>query len=161
MQNRPGHKFARVLPSATGPGRYYVFLIAPHLPDVSYEEYRAVRAELLLMYCHAVKLSFPDCREAVGIASEPMIEAHASQDFVVVSLDEPFTAEAERLLSEACAEQGVLQDATMIERPFHATEYPRPYTAPDIQGAEPVAMNRAMRRAMRKGRRKAGVADRW
>ena len=56
MQNRPGHKFARILPSATEPGRYYVFLIAPHLPDVSYEEYRALRAELLLTYCHAVKL---------------------------------------------------------------------------------------------------------
>lgn len=146
-QNHAGHKFARLLSSATNPERCYVFLIAPRLPDISYEEYRALRAELLLTYCHALKLKYPAFLEAVGIASEPMIEAHSSQDFVVVSLDQPLTEEDECLLREACEEYGVLQDATMIERPFRATEYPHPRTEPHSEGAAPVVMNRAMRRA--------------
>lgn len=155
-QSNPGHKFARIMPSAAYPNRLYVFLTLPRGPTLDYQDYRAARVELLMTYCHGLKLKFPDTLEVVGIASEPLVENASSQDFLFVSLDQSLGPEEERELREACDELGIFQDATMVAKPFQAFEYPqaaRPTMSADL--GQPAFMNRAMRRAYESQQKRA------
>jgi hypothetical protein len=62
-------RFTRVmLPSKPG-DPYYVFLL-PHLPSVTYEEYREGRLKFLEACCMVAKLKFPEAEDVVGIATE-------------------------------------------------------------------------------------------
>lgn len=157
-QSKPGHKFARIMPSAAHPNRQYVFLTIPRVYTLDYQDYRAARVELLLTYCHGLKLKFPDVLEIIGIASEPLVEQASSQDFVFVSLDQPLSPEEEQLLRQACDEVGIFQDETMVAKPFHASEYPRAShpTIPAHTG-QPIFMNRAMRRAFERQQKREKV----
>lgn len=155
-QSKPGHKFARIMPSAAHPHRQYVFLTVPRVATLDYQDYRAARVELLLTYCNGLKLKFPDTLEVVGIASEPLVEKASSQDFLFVSLDQPLIPEEERALREACDEVGIFQDSTMVAKPFQAFEYPqasRPTMSADL--GQPAFMNRAMRRAYESQQKRA------
>jgi hypothetical protein len=63
-------RFTRVmLPSKPG-DPHYVFLLLPHLPSVSYEEYREGRLKFLEACCMVTKLKFPEAEDIVGIATE-------------------------------------------------------------------------------------------
>lgn len=153
-RSEPGKKFTRVVTSADKPNRAYVFLTAPKPSHVSYEQYRQMRADTLLTYCHGIKLKLTTVVEAVGIASEPFTESVSSQDFVYVDLREAFGAEEATRLQDAMTELEVLQSPTM--KPFKGKEHEFPMPFNFSKGAEFVSadtgmpMNRAARRAMAK-----------
>lgn len=154
-QSEPGKKFARVVISGDRPDRAYVFLTAPKPADGTYEEYREMRTEALLTYCHGVKLKFPCIVEAVGIASEPLTESVSSQDFLYVDLSgETFEAEESGKWSEAMAELDVLQSPTVRAIKGKCHEFPMPFNfskGSEFYSAENgMPMNRAARRAMAK-----------
>jgi len=77
-----------VLPSHAG-DPYYVFAVVPHLPSVSYDEYRQVRRKLLEALCMVAKLRFPDALDIIGIATEVGIDnATRSEDAVYLDARE-------------------------------------------------------------------------
>lgn len=152
-KSEPGKKFARVVASADKPSRAYVFLTAPKPSNVPYDQYRRMRSDTLLTYCHGVKLRVPGVVEAVGIASEPFTESVSSQDFVYVDLNEDFPSEQAALLQETMEELAVLQSPTMKAFRDRDHEFPIPFNfseGPEFLSTDGFPMNRAARRAMAK-----------
>ncbi len=153
-QSEPGKKFARVAISGDRHDRAYVFLTAPKPADATYEEYRQMRNDALLMYCLGVKMKFPWLAEAVGVASEPLTESVSSQNFLYIDLrGKPPEGKAAAILKEAMTELEVLQSATFQAKgknnefpmPFHFSKGPNFYSSENG-----MPMNRAARRAMAK-----------
>jgi hypothetical protein len=73
---------ARVIQS-TKPGEpYYVFLFLARKEDLTDEQYRNVRMNLLMNYCRVTKLVFPQATIVIGIASEAGLPPQRSEDFV-------------------------------------------------------------------------------
>jgi SEC-C motif len=70
-----------VLPSRPG-DPYYVFLLLPHLPRISEEDYREGRRYFLEACCLITKLMYPEVLDIVGIATEanPDFTAGRSED---------------------------------------------------------------------------------
>ena len=74
------YKASRVVyPSKSG-DPYYVFLLLPHPHEITEDEYREVRRELLNAYCHVVKFIFPDALDIVGVATESGKGEYRSED---------------------------------------------------------------------------------
>ena len=70
-----------VLPSRPG-DPHYVFLLLPHLPSISYEDYREGRRHFLEACCLITKLMYPEALDIMGIATEanPDFTAGRSED---------------------------------------------------------------------------------
>src|SRR5690606_13970796 len=95
------HMFARVKVTGQPPSQAFVFLAARRPPNMKSDEYRAGRASMLAVYCHAVKSSIPSVRESIGLASEPFSTDMASQDFLFVDLTTMTDDELRRWRSDA------------------------------------------------------------
>jgi len=103
---------ARVLKSTRQGEPYYVILCVRRPQNVSDEEYRQKRIQLLSDYCHVTKLKWPDVRDVIGIATESGNEARRSEDLIylrAVGWDEAAQAEAK----EAQARLGILKRTKM------------------------------------------------
>lgn len=164
-KSEPGKKFARMTLSGDNMSRAYVFLTAPKPPDVDYQTYRERRSFALLAYCHGIKMRFPHVTEAIGIASEPLSENLASQDFVYVDLTEEMSPEESVVLKDTMEELDVLQvpaeEVQYFGRKGH--EFPMPF---NFEGAKfydygsGIPPNRAERRKMaREARKEAKKAN--
>jgi hypothetical protein len=154
-QSVPGNKFARVVISGDRPDRAYVFLTVPKPEEETYEQYREMRSNALLTYCHGLKLKFPRVIEAVGVASEPFSEAMSSQDFMYVALgDETFGTQDTAAWQEAMKELDVLQSPSVSLFSGKEEEFPMPFNFSNRAEPYPgMPMNRAARRAMAKKER--------
>lgn len=84
----PSSRATRVmLPSKEG-DPYYVFLLHPHLTDITYDEYRKGRVKLLEYYCRVLKLEFQSALDIIGIATEPVYSHLRSEDVVYLDARE-------------------------------------------------------------------------
>jgi hypothetical protein len=70
-----------MMPSKPG-DPYYVFLLLPHLPSVTYEEYREGRLKFLEACCFVAKLKFPEAEDIVGIATESGRGVRGTEDIL-------------------------------------------------------------------------------
>lgn len=129
-KSEPGKKFARMTLSGDNMSRAYIFLTAPKPPDVEYQAYRETRSAALLAYCHGIKGRFPHVTEAIGIASEPLTEKVASQDFLYVDLTTEMSPEESAVWNDTMAEIDVLQAPTKDVQYFggRGHEFPIPFT---------------------------------
>jgi len=91
----------------------YVFLLLPILPEVSYDEYRGVRARLLEAYCKALKLKYPHVEDVVGIATETGHDAARSEDAVYFDA-RVWTQEDEGEARGLQRDLGLLKDVQMF-----------------------------------------------
>jgi hypothetical protein len=132
----PDMKCTRVV-MPTRPGRpYYVFLAVPHLPSVSYEDYREVRRRLLEAYMMVIKLMYPDAQDVVGVATEAGKPVDRSED--VMHLDaRSWTDEQQR---EARSLQQDLSLLTQVSPLHGGTEYEFP-TVPGVPPRRNVGRN--------------------
>lgn len=157
--NEPGKRFARTLLSEASPRRAYIFLTAPKPTDATYERYREIRTQMLVAYCDASKLKYPHIEEAIGIASEPMTEQIASQDFLYIEYgEEPLDPENRAEIEETLSEMGLWKPETMSWNEGQDHEFPVPFSfGPPSHGysMDPGQLNRAQRRAHAKKLKKA------
>jgi hypothetical protein len=77
---------ARVMETPDAGFPHYVFLFVRRKPGETDEEYRNIRANLLLNYCRVAKLRFPRATDVVGIASEAGLPPQRSEDLVCVDV---------------------------------------------------------------------------
>lgn len=164
-KDEPGSKFARMIVSGDTMSRGYVFLTVPQMPDVEYQEYRELRTEILLAYCHGMKMRFAQLTEVIGIASEPVSVEIASQDFLYVDLSKELTSEERAHWAEVMEELDVLQTPSNSTQYFGGTrqEFPMPFDFTDAvfqERGHGAPMNRAQRRRMEKEARKAAKKKR-
>lgn len=82
-QTPADHRATRVMKPSRPGDPYFVFLLLPHLPNVSESEYREVRGSMLAACCQVAKLIFPDAKHIVGLATESGTRKSAgrSEDF--------------------------------------------------------------------------------
>ena len=166
-KNESGKKFARMILTGDNKSRAYVFLTAPKPPDVDYQTYREMRAAALLAYCHGIKVRHPHVIEAIGIASEPLSEEFASQDFLHVDLTEEISPEESALWKDTMEELDVLQAPAKDVKYFGEknNEFPIPFSfgGPKFYEYESgVPMNRAeRRRKAREAQKVSKKVDKW
>jgi hypothetical protein len=67
---KPDFRASRVVTPTSVGEPYYLFLLLPHYPTWTREQYRRIRAKMLTDYCLVIKLQFPDALHVVGIAAE-------------------------------------------------------------------------------------------
>lgn len=76
------YRSLRVIKPTTANDPFYVFLTLKPLSDHSYEEYRIARQNLLQTTCEVVRHKFPEARDIVGIATEPLGINNCSEDLI-------------------------------------------------------------------------------
>lgn len=116
---------ARLLSPSRSGDPYYLFLFVKQRPDLSEEEYRRVRVELLRSYCHIVKLKHPQATDIIGIASEAGDVERRSEDLYYLngaSWNQAAATEAEEIQHRL----GLLKEVEPIMGREH--EYPVDHT---------------------------------
>ena len=147
----PGHMFARIKMTGRPPDKAFVFLTIPRTEGEDYDTtYRHRRMHTLMVYCHAVKDGVPTLKEAVGVASEPLSEGTASQDFMHVDLSEMSDEELKGWRRQA-DELDILRPKTEMKLFRHTeSEFPAPFRFVDSPssylGEGGMPLNRAARR---------------
>jgi hypothetical protein len=123
-----GRMFARIRMTGTPPNRAFVFLTGPRPEGMSYDAYRASRMHALTVYCHGVKEGMPTLQEAIGIASEPLSEDGASQEFMHVDLSGEMSEHERRHWRKLADELNILRPKTtvMLHR-GKVQEFPVPF----------------------------------
>ncbi len=109
-----------VKPSMPG-DPYYVFVALQHPADKTFEDYRIVRRNLLEAYCLVIRLKFPDAREVVGIATNPLGSAIGSEDLIYLD-GAAWTDEAATEARRFQKQLGLLQEVHEFETV--ESEYP-------------------------------------
>ena len=96
VENTPStFKAVRIIAPSRPGDPYFVFLVLPHLSEISEEKYREGRRKLLESYCMVVKHDFPDAVDIIGIATEAGKDDYRSED--ALYLDTRFwTPESEK-----------------------------------------------------------------
>ena len=120
-KNPKNMKTARVIKPSRPGDPYYVFLLLPHLAEVSENEYREGRYKFLEAYCLVTKLIFPDALDVVGIATESGMGQYRSEDSMYLDArewKEDMQAEARSLQQDL----GILTSLTT----YSGTEYEFP-----------------------------------
>lgn len=119
-----GMKRAKYLKPVSQGGAHYVFLCWPKPASLAYEDYRKARGGLLEAHCMVMKYEFPEARDIVGIASEPVRQdSGSSEDLLYLDAREW----SDELNEEAARLQEDLDILTSVT-PYHAheREYPDP-----------------------------------
>ena len=129
-------RFTRVMMPSKPGDPYYVFLLLPHLPSVTYEEYREGRLKFLEACCMVAKLKFPEAKDIVGIATESGRGVKGTEDILYYDArvwTEGDAAEARSLQRDL----NLLTEVTKVEGT--EKEYPvvRPSPRPHPPGFAP------------------------
>jgi SEC-C motif len=119
----PRQRMARVVAPSRPGDPFYVFLILPLQRELTYDENRAVRANLLQMYCRVVKIRFPEAEDIVGIATESGLDATERSEDAVYLDARTWTADDESEARRLQAEFGLLTKTR--EGRSVVQEYPR------------------------------------
>ncbi|MPM66342.1 hypothetical protein SDC9_113249 [bioreactor metagenome] len=112
-----------LLPSNTG-DPYYLFLLLPRLNNISEEEYRKTRRELLQCYLLTLKLRYQNAMDIIGLAMETGTSSERSEDFMYLDAREWTDEENEKAkaLEEDLIRGGLLVNREMFRNVI--SEYP-------------------------------------
>lgn len=112
----------RVYNSPKNRGLFFVFLSVAAPSEDTHSKYLVYRRRLLELYCKTVKLKFPDARDVVGIATEPLSwKGKRSEDFVYFDALQ-WTKEDSAETQKLAGRFGILADPHSWE----STEYEYP-----------------------------------
>ena len=79
---KPTMRRLRVMPPMRAGDPYWVFLLLPFMPWMTYETYRDVRLKFLEICCTVVRLENAEAMDIVGFATETGRRTHGSEDAV-------------------------------------------------------------------------------
>lgn len=129
-----------VLPSLPG-DPYYVFLLLPHLPRISEEEYREGRRYFLEACCMITKLMYPEALDIVGIATEANTDFTADRSEDAMYFDaRNWTAEMQQEATSLQQDIGLLtnltQHSSVIREYPYQPERVQAQSAPQMKGRD-------------------------
>lgn len=105
---------ARVIVPTRDGDPYYIFLVLSQPLGRPYEEYRAVRGELLSAYVHVIRMKYPDATNIIGFATETREAYERSEDLIYLD-GRNWTPEEERETRKLQRRLKLLEQAT----PWH------------------------------------------
>lgn len=159
--------FRSIIPSLEKPGNEigYAFmtLARPRIKLAGgYEQYRAVRRNILLTYCLGILKRFPQIKMIVGIATEPLSEFKningTSEDMVTIDQITEWTADLEDALTEDSKRYDILREDKIKMSYRGMDEYPDKKLKKNLNIFERLGiMNRHQRRASEARARKKGI----
>ena len=117
-------RMIRIVPSDSIEGLHYVFLLFPfpkQPPNITQEEYRAVREKYLEATCMVARLNDPQIKHIVGFSTETGITSNRSEDLLYFDCAN-WTLEIEENAKKNQIELGILTKASQYN--FHVAEYP-------------------------------------
>ena len=76
------HRGTRVILSERTPEIGYVLLLLPRFSDLPHDEYRSMRAQMLVDYCSIAKADHPEILHIIGIAHESNDFQDSSEEFL-------------------------------------------------------------------------------
>ena len=85
---QPNSRSVRVIMPSSPGDPYYIFMLFPHFENISEEEYRNARGNLLEYYCIVVKAKFPDAQYVVGLAVNSDTSHGVSEDLLCIDVRE-------------------------------------------------------------------------
>ncbi len=103
---------------------FYLFLLLPKLKNITLEEYRRVRSEMLVSYLQILKFEHPRAIDIIGLATETGISEKRSEDFIYLDAHK-WTVENNKeaeILKKELISHGLLGKRTMFRRSIK--EYP-------------------------------------
>jgi hypothetical protein len=112
---------ARLMSPSKPDDPWYVFLLYPHRPGVSDEQYRELRRGFLTAYCAVVRLRHPSALDIIGIATESGFDEGRSEDAMYLDGRHWTRAHAEHA-AKLQQELNILQDVEIFAGTEH--EYP-------------------------------------
>lgn len=115
-----GFRGTRVVYDQNNPNTCYVLFLMPRPLEATYEEYRAVRTNMLADYCRIAKLNCPEAIHIIGIAHETQGQEFNSEDFLyydAAEWNEKDKAEAAKLKTEY-SKMGLLSTQIPIQKKF-------------------------------------------
>jgi hypothetical protein len=122
QQARPGTERASRVVFPAEPGDPFYAFLALHKPEgIGHEKYRVKRREMLYALCLATRSRWPEARDVVGVATEPLSAKSRSEDLLYLDgsvWDSAMEEEAEA----ARAQFGLFNSLRMKQR--HYSEYP-------------------------------------
>jgi SEC-C motif len=104
---------ARVMGPSREGDPHYVFLFLKHRADLSDEEYRKLRRQLLSDYCNVVKLKYSEAQDIIGIATEAGLGDRRSEDLMHLNTSD-WSPEAEANAREIQKQLGLLKEVKAI-----------------------------------------------
>jgi hypothetical protein len=121
---------------------HYVFLLLPHLSNVSYEDYREGRRYFLEACCRITKLMYPEALDIVGIATEAssVLTEKRSEDAIYFDARE-WTEEMQKDASSLQLETGLLTNvtkhaSTVREYPYQPARTQHTSSEPRMKGRD-------------------------
>jgi hypothetical protein len=124
VRDTPKEKFraARVIKPTRPEEPCYVFLLLTRPDDKTEDEYRLVRRNLLVSYCYAAKIRFPELTDIVGFATETGFDIETRSEDVVYFNASGWTEEEQSEESRFAREFGLLEEI----REYRNTTYEFP-----------------------------------
>lgn len=112
VRDTPKEKFraARVVKPSRPEEPCYVFLLLTHPDDKTEEDYRLVRRNLLVSYCYAAKMRFPELADIVGFATETGFDIESRSEDVVYFNASGWTEEEQSEASRFANEFQLLEE---------------------------------------------------
>lgn len=113
----------RVLPPIEEGDPHYLFLLLPHLPAFTYEEYRTARRNFLEGCVIVAKLEYPKATDIIGIATEAGMNRRDGRSEDLIFLDaRDWNADQDKSAKEIQEKFGILKKPRRIG--VHLEEYP-------------------------------------
>lgn len=119
------YRGTRVIINSGTPEIGYVLLLLPRFPNISDEDYRDVRAKMLIGYCSIAKLDHPELLHIIGIAHESNDLQSSSEDFLYLDAAN-WTAEDQDNAMDTKQEfidKNLLSEQTTIHSGPQATQF--------------------------------------
>lgn len=119
------YRGTRVIINSGTPEIGYVLLLLPRFPNISDEDYRDVRAKMLIGYCSIAKLDHPELLHIIGIAHESNDLQSSSEDFLYLDATN-WTAEDQDNAMDTKQEfidNNLLNEQTTIHSGPHVTQF--------------------------------------
>lgn len=119
------YRGTRVIINSGTPEIGYVLLLLPRFPNISDEDYRDVRAKMLIGYCSIAKLDHPELLHIIGIAHESNDLQSSSEDFLYLDATN-WTAEDQDNAMDTKQEfidNNLLSEQTTIHSGPQATQF--------------------------------------
>lgn len=123
-KTNPSLKGSRTIISQNEKDPYYIFLVVPETRETSYEKYREMRRELLHAHCIITKLSFPNAKDIIGIATESGRKGEGSEDLIYY--DARIWTDKDRRNAERLKSDLIRAKLLNPQHRFEKTEYEYP-----------------------------------
>lgn len=114
FENVPkGTRSARIVPSASKPGRIYIFIFFPWIENhSSYDEYRKERSACMQLYASVARYKFQDAKEIVLLGADTKGREGCSETIILIDASVSLTSDERLMAKKIMSTYQILDDVS-------------------------------------------------